>query len=361
MKTKLATRLKNKLRDPIWQPVGVFVAFTTLVATLLLSNLFLHPHPYLPNRLMFTSDTAKDLTDFPEPVSRRLQIFVDGKEERGLRLFIFRLEYKGDQPLRPNDFETPIIGRIPNNRKIVGVQKSPNLEGPTRYNRETETLIHDTHPPINFDVNVLDAHSFEIKPLLMNPGEWLGVELYTSTTETDSYTAPKDSTEKYKELSAEVTWSCHMANVECPGQIDLQRDYDYAGFGQPSFLEVYVMHQGWSVYFIVLFTIVNLIVLVLLARTAGFQKFASWLQLLLFALGIASSIASAEIMADWLLPFRVFGVRLHDEQPVYAWIIFWTNISIMVALLAISILRRRKTKRRNRSNRARSDVADGAI
>ncbi len=194
----------------------------------------------------------------------------------------------------------------------------------------------------------------------MNPGEWLGVEIYTSATE-GNYTAPKDSTEKYKELSSEVTWSCHVANVECPGQIDLQRDYDYAGFDQPSFLEVYVMHQGWSVYFIALFTIINLIVLVLLAKTAGFQNFAAWLQLLLFALGIASSVASAEIMADWLLPFRVFGVRLFDEQPIYAWIIFWTNNLIMVALLAISLLRRRKTKRRQRSSRAQSDVAGGAI
>jgi len=43
----------------------------------------------LANRLIFSSDTAKDLTDFPEAVSKRLQIFVDGKEERDLRLFIF--------------------------------------------------------------------------------------------------------------------------------------------------------------------------------------------------------------------------------------------------------------------------------
>ena len=89
MKTNLRTRLKKKLRDPIWQPIGVFSAFTTLISSLLLSNLIFRPHPSLANRLIFSSDTAKDLTDFPEAVSKRLQIFVDGKEERDLRLFIF--------------------------------------------------------------------------------------------------------------------------------------------------------------------------------------------------------------------------------------------------------------------------------
>ncbi len=71
-----------------------------------------------------------------------MQIFVDGKEERGLRLFIFRLEYKGGQPVRPTDFETPIVGRIPSNRKIVGVQKSPNRKGPTRYNKENDGCLN---------------------------------------------------------------------------------------------------------------------------------------------------------------------------------------------------------------------------
>jgi hypothetical protein len=352
MKTNLAKRFKNALRNPIWTPIGVFVAFTSLIATILLSNWFLRPAPAFRNRLMFSSETAKDLSDIAEPVSNRLKILIDGKEERDLRLFIFRVEYKGDQPLRPSDFASPIIGRIPANRKILAVQKSPNLEGPLRYDRQSESMERDTQPPVNFEANIVDAHSFDIKPLLMNPGEWLGLEIYTSTAEPGNYVAPKDSTEKYKELSSEVSWSCHIANIECPGQVDLQRDYDYAGFDQPTFLEVNVMHMGWSVYFIVLFDILNLIVLIVLARSAGFPSFPSWLQLILFALGIALSIATAEIMADYLLPLRVFGIRFYVEQPLYAWIIFWANIAIMIVLLVISILRKRKTKRRSRSGRA---------
>lgn len=360
MKSKFSTRLKDQLRDPIWQAIGVFVAFTTLIATLILSNLFFRPRASLPNRLMFSSDTAKDLTDFPEPVRKRVQVFVDGKEERGLRLFIVRVEYRGDVPIRPSDFETPIIGRIPDNRKVVAVQKSPALEGPLRYDREKETIEHDPHPAVSFEVGVLDPHTFQIKPLLMNPGEWMGVEIYTSAADPNTYVSPKDSTEKYAELSSEIDWSCHVANVECPGQVDLHRDYEYAGFDQPSFLEINVMHQGWSVYFIVLFTIVNLVVLVLLGRGAGFQKISSWLQLFFFALAIAFSISSAEIMADWLLPYRVFGMKVFDGQPSIAWIIFWSNILIMVLLLVLAMVKKKKPKRRKRLQDQQPDLANGS-
>src|SRR5207248_3750304 len=105
--------------------------------------------------------------------------------------------------------------------------------------------------------------------------------------------ASRKVTEEYKELSSEISWSCHLANVECPAAIDLGIDYDFVS--QPEFLEVSVIHIGWSVYFIVVFDILNLIVLVVLARSAGIQDLASWLQLLLFALAIAFSIATAEI------------------------------------------------------------------
>ena len=97
---------------------------------------------------------------------------LDGNEERALHLFILRIEYKGDEAIRSGNFERPIRGTIPDNRKLVAVQKSPNLEGPMRFNKKTGTVARDDHPPINFEVELLDRHTFEIKPLLINQGEW---------------------------------------------------------------------------------------------------------------------------------------------------------------------------------------------
>src|SRR6266404_1073944 len=258
MKAGRIIRLKRALRNPIWTPIGVFVAFTSLIVTILVSNWFLQRGPSAPNRLIISSDTQKDLTDIPGPVGDHLKFLVDGKEERDLRLFIFRVEYVGDQPLRPGDFSTPVIGRVPTNRKLLAVQKSANLSAPRRYDRQTQAMRDNPHPPATFEASILDAHSFEIKPFLMNPDEWFGVEIYTSTIDPDKYVPPKDSTEKYKELSSEVSWSCHVANVQCPAAIDLESDYGFVR--QPDFLEVSVIHMGWSVYFIIIFDVLNLIV-----------------------------------------------------------------------------------------------------
>src|ERR1044071_674296 len=133
MNRKLMIRIKEKLRDPIWQSIGALIAFITLISSFFIGNLFVQPRPPFPNRLIFSSDTSKDLIDFPETVSQRTQIMIDGKEVRGLRLFIYRLEYRGGQPVRSADFEEPIRGKIPKNRKLIAVQKAANLEGPYRF------------------------------------------------------------------------------------------------------------------------------------------------------------------------------------------------------------------------------------
>ncbi|HEU4712543.1 MAG TPA: hypothetical protein VFS76_13305 [Pyrinomonadaceae bacterium] len=77
-------------------------------------------------------------------------MLIDGKEEKGLRLYIFRLEYKGQEPMRPSDFEIPLRGQIPNGRKLLGVQKSSTLEGPLRFDRHSEKMVRDEHAALSF-------------------------------------------------------------------------------------------------------------------------------------------------------------------------------------------------------------------
>ena len=112
MSKKLRTKVKRVLGDPVWQSIAAFIAFMTLIVTLL-GIVLVRPHPQGTNRVIFSSDTSKELTDFPEPVSNRMQILIDGKEERAIRLFIVRVEYKGEQPIHLGDFEGPIRASIP--------------------------------------------------------------------------------------------------------------------------------------------------------------------------------------------------------------------------------------------------------
>jgi hypothetical protein len=336
-RTNLSSSIKKKLRDPIWQFVGVILAFISLLTPLIIASLLSSPTKQIPNRIIMSSETSKYLTDFSEPVSKRMRVLIDNKEERDLRLFVFRIEYKGNAPVRSADFEIPIRGRIPSNRKLVSVQKASNLEGPTRFNKETGHFERDKKPSINFEVEILDEHSFQIKPTLMNPGEWLGIEIYTATADNSNSVPITDSAEKYRILSSEVTWSCHVAGVECPGTLDLGIDFDYLGFNAPWYLQVYVTHEGWSVYAILLFSIMSLLSMVLLAKAAGLQEANAITQILLFSIAIASSITSAEVAADWLFPDL-----LDIGQPILAWVIFWLNISAIIVLAIVAIWRKKR-------------------
>jgi hypothetical protein len=193
----------------------------------------------------------------------------------------------------------------------------------------------------------------------MNPGEWLGIEIYTAAADETSPKAPADPVEKYKVLSSEVTWSCHVAGVECPAHYDLDIDFDYLGLNEPSFLQVSINHQGWGVYFILFFTVVRLILQVLLAKSAGLHKSAPVIQLFLFSIAIALSMAASEVASDWLITDRVFGVELDFGQPIYAYILFWVNAAVIVLLAVISIWRRsRKMSRLRPARRFDEDNED---
>jgi hypothetical protein len=340
---KLSSSVKKKLRDPIWQSIGVFLAFISLLTTILISSLLSSPSQQSPKRIVISSQTSQNLTDFPEPVSQRTRVLIDNKEERDLRLFVFYIEYKGNEPVRPSDFDIPLRGRIPSNRKLVGVQKSSNVEAPLRFDKEKGRLDRTDQPPINFEVEVLDEHTFQIKPLLMNPREWLAIEIYTAATK-DSPLSPNTAGEKYEALSKEVNWSCHVAGVQCPSPLDFDLDLGNVwGVNDPWYLQVYIMHTGRSVYSILFFSIVSLLMMVLLAKASGLQKASPIIQIVLFSIGIASSIASAEVISQWLFP-EWFDLG----QPVYAWVIFWSNLSIIIVLALVAIWKRKSQKARVR-------------
>lgn len=334
---RLTAALKKKLRDPIWQAIGAILAFIALLSPFI-AGYFLSSSPHAQSRLMISTQTSKDLTDFPEPVSKRMRILIDGNEESNLRLFIFLIEFKGEQPVRSADFEAPMRGKVPNDRKLVAVQNSPNVEGPLKYDRETNRLARDERSPVKFEAEILDSQTFEIRPVLMNPGEWGAIEIYTAAKDAavPPTSTPKTSVEKYKDLSSEISWSCHVAGVQCPGSWDFDIDFDYLGFDGPWYLQVYVSHQGWEIYFILLFTIANLITMVLLAKAVGFQRLGMVSQLLLFSVAIAASVGSADVASDWLFP-DIFDFG----QPLYAYVIFWVDIGIVLVLGVVAVLKRK--------------------
>jgi hypothetical protein len=344
-RSKLTTRLKAILRDPMWQTFGVLLAFLVLFIPLMIAY-FNSSNPHFnTNRIVVSNKTAKDLTDIPEAIKNRMQVLIDRKEEYDLHFITEQIQNKGNQPIRSSDFETPLRGSVPTNRKLFVVQKSTTAEGPLVFDKDTGTVEHENRPQIDFEIKLLDEHTFEIKPVLMNPGEWMTVEIYTvaahDVTKGSSETKQPPSVSPY----SEVKWSCHVAGAICPDKIDIDFDYGSLGVSKYSFLHVSVEHEGWSVYFVLLFSVLSILSHFTLAKAARLQNSTFAVQLILLSLAIILSIASADVAADWLYP-RLFEGYI--DQPIYAWILFWLNVAAIIALTVIAIVKRKSRKSRVR-------------
>jgi hypothetical protein len=326
--------------SPLWTPLRVLIALVGLAGLIL--GLYLRGlTPDVPKRLIVTQNTAKALIEFPGARDTdQAQLLVGGKPERDLRLFTYRIQYKGSGALRAQDFEGPLRGSIPPDRKLLSIQAASNLEGPTIF--ENGQLRRDPTPPISFNARILDGQHFVIEPLLMNQNEWFGVEIYTSSSDDaiarSSPTPVPHSIEEYRVLESEVGWNCRIAGVKCPATLDL--DLDLGGWIQPWYLQVHLAHNGWAVYGLVFFTTVNLVLLVVLARSGPIGRTRNTTQIFLLAVAVPMSLGYAEILVYWLIPQMIPVEQQWGVQTV-----FWLNLAILI-LMAFMAIRERKRNRR---------------
>jgi hypothetical protein len=344
--------LKNILRDPAWAGVRVLVAIVAIVVSVFVVWYFRPPaldNSTKSNRVAIYKNDIKNLTDFPNTVAARTRILIDGKDERDVRFYEYIIDFQGDRPVRTTDFETPIRGTVPPDRKIIAVQQSladKITSEPTRRDKAGHLLLR-AGPQIHCDIYTTDQRNFEITPMLMNPDDWFRVEVYTSAATIASEKEPKSakatgvSTTDVGAVSPEITWSCRIAGVACPSERELSFSLpiDLSDSDSHDPLDASINeYQGWPVYFIVLFTIGNLIIMVVLAKRT-LHRVGPVGQLALLAVAVFLSMATAEILADWW-----FHDHSVTAQPAAARVILTMNCLCFIFLAVNAARPRRKLK-----------------
>jgi hypothetical protein len=337
-------KLKTSLRDPAWASIRAIIAFLALLASPIVlwyfSSQTTPKTSISSNKLIIYQSNTKSLTDIPNTIAGRTRILIDGKDERDVKLYEYIIDFQGDHPIRAGDFEAAIRGLVPSDRKILAVQQSKDtgsesvLSIPGRVGK-TGNLERASEPQIECEIRKVDETTFEVVPLLINPNDWFRIEIYTATVTgtKESKSSPPTSISRF----SEIAWSCRIAGVQCPAP----RDYDAllrALVPDPTDpLKVSISaYSGWSVYFIVLFTISNLIVLLALARRTRVAITSPTLKLFLFAVAVFLSMATSEILADWW-----FNAHSLQDQPFAATLLFLLDLAVIVALTGICIARRK--------------------
>jgi hypothetical protein len=345
---RITSTLKKILRDPAWASLRVLVAIVAIVSSFVIYRLSTSKpeNPGNSNRVIIYSATNKNLTDFPSTVAARTRILIDGKDEKDVEFYEYVFDYQGDRPVRTSDFDVPIRGSVPADRKILAIQQSQGassaLSTPTRVDKDGY-LQPAREPQIPCEIQTTDQRTFEIKPLLMNPNDWFRVEIYTAAVTTDAK-APKSpgaTDEKHIptiEPNAEITWSCRIAGVQCPADRDISALLATLTRRSDSTdpLDATISrYEGWSVYFIVLFTISNLLLLLLLSRRTGLVRTRPSMQAFLFALTVFLSMATAEILADWW-----FNDNNLKSQPTASSVLLLLDIATIISLILTVITKR---------------------
>jgi hypothetical protein len=330
------------VRDPIWQFIGVIIALLPWMFNSFAGDA--PPSLLDSQKLMIYSTTRQAFLDFPEPLRSRTRLTLNGHEERDVRLFIYFVEYSGQQPLREEDFKTPVSGVVPQDRKIIAVQRGGDTKGPLRLVKESghiEEAGQESLTPV--EIKKLDDQRFEVVPAMMNPGDWFKIEIYTAA---NNPVAQKSKTpvsptpeinDTTKSALPEITWTCRVAGVKCPAPFARQSTSMRAS-EKLWFLKVKINHRGWSIYFIVLFTIINTILLFKLAQHNGAARPRSMKELFIIALAIASSLSAAEVLAD-----RLFNSKSVGTQPLISTIQLSLH-GLLFLLLALPIVIRRRIK-----------------
>lgn len=251
-------------------------------------------------------------------------------------------EFRGRDPLRPSDFEGPLRCTVPSNRKIIAIQKSSNLRGPLRFDSRTETLDFAREPPLDFEAQTINPQTCNIKPLLMNSGEWFRVEIYTAAAETPDQKAEPEMSR----VLGDANWLCHIAGGTCPDK----QDYGIPiRFRIPALLDVSVSHEGWAVYVVVISTILNLLLLVVLAKKADLHKLRHVVQICLFSIAVATSITISDYFAGSLMEGRwlIWPFVDHPKPPPVAMILYSIHI-IAVGILLWRVAQRTRVGKQRR-------------
>jgi hypothetical protein len=149
-------------RDPIWQAVGVFLGLLGIVVAIMLAR-----SARARKRLAYSYSRTSVLS-VDDSVRDKIKVFFHDQKVEDVYLGILKFVNVGNQPIRGDDFETPIQITIGGSGKMLTAE------------------ILDAQPP---DLNVhleptfaADRHlaELELMPLLLNPLDTFRIRLLVS-------------------------------------------------------------------------------------------------------------------------------------------------------------------------------------
>lgn len=302
------------LRDPSWQFVGAFLALVGIIVTFVFSYFSGQspPNSFEDNRLVVDRRYETQLSRIPQELEGRFKLLIDDQEVKDLRLHTFQFANSSNSPILPTHFIEPLRVESSKNRKIISVQSQSDANtffiSSKIFDREIES-----------DWTKKDEFTFELEPLLLNPGD--GFEIVIYTTEIAGIEDDLDSSDSF-------SWSCRVANVICPASRKVVPSED-----NNLMLQVSIRHSGIGLYFLIIFVVVFFLFMLWLLMSSNRVDTITYTGIAFILFSMLLSLTTAEIIADWL--FRGNNLQV---QPAISGILLMVQF-VWIVYISIPIIR----------------------
>lgn len=314
---------KLNLQNPFWQGVGAIVSIIALIVSSYTA------YDIYQKSVQFSEVTILEgysfnPIDFGEDANIRISMIVNGEQVSDVQVFQYRLKNTGKAPILPEHFVEPIRISTQKPSKILAIEKYWS------YPKE-----------LSVNWKKLNNTSFQLKPLLLNPGDYFTFLVFISSESTAPLKsdAKKDTkininnrvsnnstngdaaSEQSAREQPKPSWAGRIVNVSMLKILNQRQASEEQSKSLGGLLNIRFYHSGWGVYRFAAFALMLFVFGLVCGAKFGVLQKGSMSYYILLCMLMGFSVTSGETLA----------ARIDSSQPEH-WI---SNLALILYGLLI--------------------------
>ncbi len=283
------------LGSPSWQGIGVIISVVGVVLSVVIAYDIFRRSTQL-SKLVVEREYYTFPIDFGRTTSQRVSMVIDGTIVKSVVVYSFSIENLGRNPVLPGDYVEPVRVATQEPWRLLTVESADSF--PSSIKADWTKVATDT---------------YELKPMLLNPGDRVRVLVFMTNLE---------KVINYKDTIAEPIWSARIVNVPSLEVTNPQSDQERSSLGLFYFSASF---SGWSLYLFAFLSILLFILgMELQNRFRRIPVHTWWYRIIVVAI-MCLSLATADTI---LVPF--------DPHSRFVWasyVLLILHIALLIYLV----------------------------
>jgi hypothetical protein len=281
---------KFNLKSPVWQGVGAIVSIAALViSTFITYDIYQKSSPF--SELTIEQGYSFNPIAFGENAKKRISMSVDGENVQDVQVYYFRINNTGKAPILPTDYIEPLKISTQKPFRIIAIEKQSAKP-----------------QDLTVDWNRINTEAFQIKPMLLNPGDSFGTLVFVSQEPAPVVKGNKIDLKKDKSSSDKssdyirgqvhsIQWKARIVNISNLKLTNYQ-DPHREEMDKLGIFYVRFQTSGWGIYTYSIFSLILFLLGLFLGVQFGILKQGSLRYYILLSSLMGLSVVSGATLSD---------------------------------------------------------------